>query len=372
MSYIQNSIHRFSLPEEDKKGVFEKSNHVSIEGKKFSKLHVALAMNHISDFWASHNLKPFIHSVSKLSTFGLVLSVAIAVGSFAGMTQAADDVKSATVTWDNATFVATETGSAEIYANTLPSNPIRGNGFKGIFLYGNTLGSTLNVEVSGGSNIANNYNNNQVYIMGNFQAVTATSQSWSSLVVTPSNIDTILTEDYSSTNSHGSLNLILNENAKFYAVLYGGRNDLVGADTKDLADVGDSCNNSLTITLKKGAVLGATLLFGGRSGQAEGITNAEGGNTLNVSLKKGYLTDKNEIIINGAEGETDINLNFPAGGIFGAEGWQTNNNYVSLTNAIIRATSTNSRKFGIVGGRGLLTLEFTQIKTAPLPTIIFC
>ena len=101
-------------------------------------------------------------------------------------------------------------------------------------------------------------------------------------------------------------------------------------------------------------------------GQAEGITNAEGGNTLNVSLKKGYLTDKNEIIINGAEGETDINLNFPAGGIFGAEGWQTNNNYVSLTNAIIRATSTNSRKFGIVGGRGLYNFRIYADKDSAI------
>lgn len=353
MSYIHNCIHKFSPSEEYKKSVFEKYNHVSIDGKKISKLNVALAMNQMSGFWAFHNLKPFIHSVSKVSTLGLVLSVAIAVGSFSSLTQAADDNVKKTVTWDNATFEATGTGSAEIYAATLPSNPIRGNGFKGMFLYGNTLGSGLDVVVSGGSNIANNSNNNQVYIMGNFQAVTAGSESWSSLVVTPDNRSSILTKDYSSTNSHGSLNLTLNANAKFYAVLYGGRNDLVGTDTKDLANVGDSCNNSLTITLKKGAILGATLLFGGRSGQAEGITNSEGKNPFNVSLKKGYLTDKNEIIIKGEEGETDINLNFPAGGIFGAEGWQTNNNYVSLTNAIIRATSINSRKFGIVGGRGL-------------------
>lgn len=253
--------------------------------------------------------------------------------------------------WDGATFDISSTGQANIYKGPLLQNPIRGNGFSGIYLRGNTEGSSLSIEVSGGDNYKNNQNYNQVYIMGNFRSVSASSESWSSLIVTPENKDNISTEDYSSTNSNGYLNLTLRENAKFYSVLYGGRNDLVGSDDEELVNIGDSCNNSLIITLEKGAILGATLIFGGRSGQAEGVTESD--NKSNVNLKRGYLTNNNEVIITGAEGEDNINLNFPAGGIFGAEGWQTNNNYVSLTNAIVSATSINSRKFGIVAGRGL-------------------
>lgn len=256
--------------------------------------------------------------------------------------------------WDGATFDISKTSEAQIKTGPLPDNPVRGNGFNGIYLTGNTEGSSLSIEVFGGNNDKGN-GKNQVYIMGNFQSRTAPSETFTSLIVTPDNKGEFFTEqyleDYSSTNSNARVNLTLNENAKFYSVLYGGRNDLVGSDVEELAHIGDSCNNILNITLGKGATLGATLIFGGRSGQAEGVTDSN--NSSDVNLKRGYLTNNNAVIITGAEGEDDVNLNFPAGGIFGAEGWQTNNNYVELSNAIVRATSKDSRKFGIVAGRGL-------------------
>lgn len=89
MSYIPNSILRSSLPEEDKKGNFEKSNHISIEGKKFSKLHVALAMHRYSDYWKLHNLRPFVNSISKVAAISLVLSVSFACGDFINLANAA-------------------------------------------------------------------------------------------------------------------------------------------------------------------------------------------------------------------------------------------------------------------------------------------
>lgn len=90
MSYIHNSIHRVTPSKEDKKGVFEQSNHVSIEGKKFSKLHIALIMHQYSDYWKLHNLKPFVYSTSKVAAISLVLSVSVACGDFINFANAAN------------------------------------------------------------------------------------------------------------------------------------------------------------------------------------------------------------------------------------------------------------------------------------------
>ena len=83
MSYIHNCIHRVTPSKEDKKGVFEKSTHVSIEGKKFNKQLVALAMSQISGFWTPHNLRPFLHSVSKVTALGVVISLTSVLATFA-------------------------------------------------------------------------------------------------------------------------------------------------------------------------------------------------------------------------------------------------------------------------------------------------
>ena len=73
MSYIHNCIHKFS-PSQEEKGVFEKTTHISIEGKKFNKQIVALTMSQISSFWTAHNLRPFLHSVSKVAELAATLS----------------------------------------------------------------------------------------------------------------------------------------------------------------------------------------------------------------------------------------------------------------------------------------------------------
>lgn len=226
----------------------------------------------------------------------------------------------------------------------------------GIYLKGDTEGAILDITVSGGSQeggVGGWPYKNQIQIMGNFLSVESGSKEFSKLILTNNQP---LTDNYSSVSSGGYVNLTLEENAKFYALLYGGRNDLSAGDNDSRHEyIGDSCGNTLDITLKKGSKLTGTLFFGGRSGQAEGIGIDAGQNPNNVNLYKGYKTDNNKILINGAEtiADDEINLNFPAGGIFGAEGWQTNNNYVSLDYAHISAENIDSRKLGIVGGRGL-------------------
>lgn len=262
------------------------------------------------------------------------------------------DIHAETVKWTNAWQEATftlDSGKEEnnISYGNLPLNPIRGEDHPGAYLLGNIEKQTLLVTVTGGRGHTSTAGP-QVYLMGNFQSVTAPGQSYESLIVTEANKGTILTDKYSKGHDYSTLELVLKEGAQFYGVLYGGRNDFFG--TESVGDVGNSCHNTLNVTLEKGATLGATLLFGGRSGQAEGLkpSNANG-----VSMLKGYETDFNQVIVTGTKGDTGINLDFPGGGIFGAEGWQTNNNYVSLEYVNISSKSESSRKFGIVGGRGV-------------------
>ena len=244
------------------------------------------------------------------------------------------------------------------YNGLLPHNPIRDNYKAGVYLKGPIEGKSLNISVTGGSTVASDGSAwppyNQLMLMGNFQGVS--SSDYNSLI--NGEVDT---NKYSTSASGGVLNLTLEEGAKIYSVLYGGRNDLVGTDPAlgGNPNIGDSCGNIVNITLKKGSTLGSTLIFGGRSGQGEGATADTNGNPYNVNLKKGYRTDNNTVIIKGeklADNEITVanrNMNFPAGGIFGAEGWQANNNYVSLQYAYIQSAGQATRKFGIVGGRGV-------------------
>lgn len=259
--------------------------------------------------------------------------------------------------WSGATFelnsviVIDENNSKDNNSNIvfgkLSENPLRGTGNPGAYLKGDAKSAVLTVTVTGGNTYKGDMYN-QVYLMGNFHSVEAGSLSFSSLLVDETNKDSIITDSYSKNHDYSTLDVHLNDGAKFYGVLYGGRNDLFGIESEK--NVGDSCNNVLKISLGKGATLGATLLFGGRSGQAEGLTPET---SQGVSMKVGYKTDNNQILITGKKGDTGINLDFPAGGIFGGEGWQTNNNYVSLQYVNVSARNIASRKYGIVGGRGV-------------------
>lgn len=273
----------------------------------------------------------------------------------------------------NADFTITSSPDADIVigerAGDLPSDAVRNPNASasGAYLKGDTLGKSLDVTVKGGNQIASDGKwppKNQIYLMGNYRSAVSGSGEYDKLV------NATVTDDYSNFNHGGVVNLTLADNAKFYSLIYGGRNDLVGTDPASGGNpnTGDSCGNTINITLNKGAQLGASLIMGGRSGQGEGQgmgldkNGNPSPNPHNINLKKGYQTDNNTVIIKGdasikdsyATNKTNgFNLNFPAGGIWGAEGWQANNNYVYLDYAYIKTNDDKTRKLGIVGGRGL-------------------
>lgn len=264
-------------------------------------------------------------------------------------------------------IVSSNKGDAQIVIGQMENNVLRNsNGSapaSGIYLKGDTEGSILNITVEGGTQTAGAGGwpyRNQIQIMGNVQTLVS-SGLLDDINVTADYrklINAVPTDKYSTSSSGSTVNLTLKENAKFYGLIYGGRNDFSASNGAD-PNWGDSCGNTVNIKLEKGSVLGASLIFGARSGQGEGATADTNGNPYNVNLKKGYKTDNNAVIIRGeklADNEINLanrNMYFPAGGIFGAEGWQANNNYVSLQYAYIQSAGAATRKFGIVGGRGL-------------------
>lgn len=210
------------------------------------------------------------------------------------------------------------------------------------------------------------------------------------------------------------------KNASLMAKLYGGRNDLyncteVGIKYEDdnplkgytieprgeLGTSGDANGNKVRIEFEKGSVLEfpsdtswqdkesgewkaeapfpylwAPIIFGGRSAQAEGMPAVQG-----------FHTDENRVEISGdfasIQGLKANNWMFDSSdlkkirnyipeivtseGIWGAEGYQTNHNYVKIDNSMITGANENSRKFGIVGGRGFFAFRINQDREK-LPT----
>lgn len=263
--------------------------------------------------------------------------------------------------------VSSNKGDAQIVIGQMENNVLRNpNGSapaSGIYLKGDTEGSILNVTVEGGTQTTGAGGwpyQNQIQIMGNVQTLVSSGLQDDINVTADYRklINAVPTANYSASSSGSTVNLTLKEKAKFYGLIYGGRNDLSASNGAD-PNFGDSCGNTVNIKLEKESALGASLIFGARSGQGEGATADTNGNPYNVNLKKGYKTDNNAVIIRGeklADNEITLanrNMYFPLGGIFGAEGWQANNNYVSLQYAYIQSAGAATRKFGIVGGRGL-------------------
>lgn len=340
MSYIPNSIHRSSLLEEDKKGVFKKTNHVSIEGKNFSKLHVALAMNQISDFWASHNLKPFIHSVSKVSALSLVLSVAVAVGSFSVVSNAAegdDSSKSPSVTFSQFNY-PTSNYEPPYGANTTIKGDVgalykfidaadNGSATTWFYLNRSSGSKELVIDVEASLPIPNLSNDIPGWVS---EGVNANSQyryyfaaalktlaangtekdapySWGItygkgdnpsfvtnpdpkdveyekiyyLAGDPANPDTFFTED-----SNGySLIVNLKEGASISTKIHGARNDLYGTNSAEKSElIGAANGNSVLVNFGKDSTLFSQIIFGGRSAQRESVKAYTGSETNNNSV----------------------------------------------------------------------------------------
>jgi len=98
-----------------------------------------------------------------------------------------------------------------------------------------------------------------------------------------------------------------------------------------------------------------TLIMGGRSAQAEG---------LSLNNQKGYSTNFNRVEVTGRNSDKDhsVNLQFKAGGLWGAEGWEASNNLVLLDSVVIQSQSNKTRKLGIVGGRGFFDYRIYDTK----------
>lgn len=154
----------------------------------------------------------------------------------------------------------------------------------------------------------------------------------------------VFTEATGSKDSRFVLNLVMEDGSSITGKFYGGRNDYYGDDH------GESSFNTLNVTMGKGSVISAQIMFGGRSAQKE----------LKQSYK-GYSTTFNEVYINGSSltginafdnktvGTADI---VSRAGIWGAEGWDASNNFVKVTDATLVGQTDKTRTIGLVGGRG--------------------
>lgn len=168
---------------------------------------------------------------------------------------------------------------------------------------------------------------------------------------------------FSSSASGNSLTFSMTSGSKVSAKIFGGRNDFYGADPNS----GTSNNNIVKIELNSDSLLMAQIVFGGRSAQKEGANAYTGystdGNTIaikgglfipdNVKLTDYYQSNKQELLNKSPELVSRA-------GIWGAEGYQTNNNYVDIDNTIITGATGDTRKFGIIGGRGFFSYRINE------------
>ena len=168
--------------------------------------------------------------------------------------------------------------------------------------------------------------------------------------------------DYSSTTCNSSVTLNFAEDAAILAKVYGARNDLGGGTAVDNydKDAGKANDNSVTVNMADGSRFYAKLVFGGRSAQMDRIQDL---------VHAGFETDRNLVQINGTIDEgtartlesNDKSLGLViTKGIFGAEGYQANNNRVNLNNVAVVAGMAGARKLGLVGGRGLYYLRINS------------
>lgn len=243
------------------------------------------------------------------------------------------------------------TGTAVAYVESM-KNPTR-DGSPYLFMTGESSDRPVLTLTAKGRNTTYASGNNQFFIMGGFRSVylpyangTNKSKLNDGDVTYPSDQQNFF---FSNSCENATVNLEFEAQASFYSVIYGSRNDIsdFNLDEQDRNEkIGNSNNNKVSIDLTaEGSLWRGTLIMGGRSAQAEGV---------NYANQKGYQTNGNSVKITGRNSEDDhsLNLQFAAGGLWGAEGWEASNNLVLLDSAVVQSQSIKTRKLGIVGGRG--------------------
>ena len=151
--------------------------------------------------------------------------------------------------------------------------------------------------------------------------------------------------------------------SKVSAKIFGGRNDFYEDDPTS----GISNNNLVNINLNPTSLLMAQIVFGGRSAQKEGEKAYTGYSTdgNSVVVKGGFSIPDGVNVIDYYQSEKSRLLKLSPelvsrAGIWGAEGYQTNHNYVDLKNTIITGATSDTRKFGIIGGRGFYSYRMNE------------
>lgn len=243
------------------------------------------------------------------------------------------------------------TGTAVAYVESM-KNPTR-DGSPYLFMTGESSDRPVLTLTAKGRNTTYASGNNQFFIMGGFRSVylpydngTNKSKLNDGDVTYPSDQQNFF---FSNSCENATVNLKFEAQASFYSVIYGSRNDISDFNLDEQVrneKIGNSNNNKVSIDLTaEGSLWRGTLIMGGRSAQAEGV---------NYANQKGYQTNGNSVKITGRNSEDDhsLNLQFAAGGLWGAEGWEASNNLVLLDSAVVQSQSIKTRKLGIVGGRG--------------------
>lgn len=267
------------------------------------------------------------------------------------------------------TLTYSATGAKVVYDSSM-KNPTR-SGSPYLFLTEETSKDAVLSVVVNGKNLSYNQAPYQFYIIGGFRSVYLDNNEGTDPPPSVNNKfylnDGIVSLqgsngqdfNYSTYCSGATVDLTFTKDSSFYSVIYGSRNDISDFN-KPLAtrveNVGDSNSNTVKIDLREeGALWRGTLIMGGRSAQAEG---------LSLNNQKGYSTNFNKVEVKGRNSDKDhsVNLQFKAGGLWGAEGWEASNNLVLLDSVVIQSQSNKTRKLGIVGGRGFFDYRIYDTK----------
>lgn len=161
--------------------------------------------------------------------------------------------------------------------------------------------------------------------------------------------------------------------------IYGGRNDLFTLQTgeenkyKAVSDSGSSNRNTVRVKFdeegsNEQSIIMTRIIFGGRSAQLETIL-----------AESGCATDFNKVYVEGKALKGNVGSDWvfnsdkstsapelvSRAGIWGAEGYQTNFNYVNVSNTIVTGATDEARKFGIIGGRGFFSYRINLSEGMP-------
>ena len=388
MSYEQNSVMMSSLSFNKRGGTLYINTKHTVNEQLSNRLFISKAICQHSKFWTFSQIKPFLHSVSQVSAIALTLSVVLAVSSlsslvYANETDATIDFKGLTppLTESNSYGVdcTTNTNVSGIFKFPDAADHTEATWF---FLNGSSTTKSLTIDISGDFPIPNSQNEGidsvyRFYLAGGLRTIsTGNTQndipySWKFVEDTDgiSYVESNGTKYYAgilgadgkvsplfSTSASGySLVVKLADNASMSTKIHGARNDLYGEGSSlDNEPIGAANKNSVEINFGKDSTLYSQIIFGGRSAQREG-----------VKAYIGSQTNYNEITINGntlaGTGQNAFKINDPSSlrgemvmraGIWGAEGYETNSNFVKVLNATVVAQDTTLSHWGITGGRG--------------------